>query len=466
MIRMSLTGIGILTLAANFAFASLKQENPPFKVLQLNELIKQKQVTRIDELVSLIPKTILMNPLLVYHSHALNLDRVTLENPRVVLFNEDASLIMAFTQNPGDDLIAQGKDTLEIIEFDESKHKFKLQELVFDGKSVPNSSKSETNPQFCLKCHGNNPRPIFNAYNSWPGFYGSFGTKGYAVNGSKEFAGLENFLLSKANKPRYRDLDLDGYKLDSIGFKTTSRGMGDLADQVQFSINLMFGVKLENLMWNRLGAKLVKDKNFKKLAPLFYALGEESNRCGPIRDRVKEHASQFMKKPGVEVRAQQLLEKINNQTVADHAELESVIIDMNSKDGQLNPAVDSRGVTTMLHSNLKMLGSTPESPLDQKAFFDLLILMESIFRDLDYTSNDISTTPSLPTAGTFHLKRLGRRLIDEQFFQNLISGIYLASPQFKNRFDSMSCGDLQKSSFKAIKNLRVPNPDLPGILYR
>ncbi len=431
-----------------------------FNSTDLEQLIHSNKVSYLDRLIPLLPQKILMNPLMIYDSHA-NSSIVDPLNPRVVLFNEDASLIMAFTKNPGLSEIYAGNDRLEILEFSEATKKFVAKEMIFNGRMPP--ANAIINRPLCLRCHGTDPRPIFNDYNAWPGFYGSFGTKGYAVRDTKEFNFLKDFLNERQSKARYLSLNLDGYALDSTGYKTTARGMGELSDRVQFSINLMFGAKIEALMWKRLGSKLVNDKNFNKLAPLFYLLGEETNRCGPIREKVKEMAKFLKITPETNALSQTLTQKINQQTLIDQSKIETIILDYNSVGNVLSPTADPRGVINIIYSNLKLLGN---SNYDQESFFDLLLIMESVFRKLSYSSTDISTTPGRPTAGIFHLKRLGQRAIDEQFFQNLISGIYESSPSFKQSYDSLGCNELMALSEASIKQLSIPDPLGAGVLYR
>lgn len=436
-----------------------------FQVDDLKKLVEENKITTIDQLIPLLPKNILMNPLMVYQSHALHLDRVSSESPRVILFNEDASLVMAFTQNPGQDLIAQGTDALEVIEFNKVSNKFEMKEFVFDGSETPFKKPISVNPAVCLSCHGANPRPIFNDYNSWPGFYGSFGTRGYAVQGTQEFKFFEKFLDQRQQTPRYKDLDLDGIQKDEVGYRTTSRGFGPLHDEFKFSINMAFGAKIESLMWKRLAGKLSNDSNFEKLKPLFYALGEETNRCGPIRKTITNLAS--IVKATDEPNALVLQEKIGRQINLDHQAVVDTILEFNAVDGILDKEADSRGIVNIPYINWNKIGFVPDDPnIDKQAFSDLLLLMESTFSKLEYSSSDLSTTPGYPTRGIFHLSRLGRLLIDEQFFQNLMREISFVSPDFKNRFDQLDCIEIQKQAVAATGLLVVPNTNNAGVLYK
>ena len=436
-----------------------------FNLSDLKSIVDANKAYTVDQLLPLLPQQMRANPLLVYDSRALRLDRVNMKTPRIILFNEDASLIMAITKHPGDALIAAGEDSLEVIQLNEQTKKFEMLDLVFNGQESPFDRALEKNPKLCLTCHGANPRPVFNDYNAWPGFYGSFSTRGYAVKGTPEFSGLEMLLANVSNMPRYKDLDFSGFAQDDIGIRTTSRGMGDLHDSLKFSINLAFGAKLEAQMWRRLGAKLVSDANFRSIAPLFYMMGEETNRCGTARERAKFINKLLLATTSTPDRAGKLLTRMKAQIQADYDIVQEIMIKHNSVGGIMNEHADPRGILNIPYGNYKM-NPRDHAPLDPDSFFALYMNMEAVFRHLGYDSTDLSTTPGRPSAGIFHLKRLGKLLIDEQFFQNLIGGIYEADPTFKATYDSFSCDLVSLLAQNAVKYISLPDPAQPGVLYK
>lgn len=437
-----------------------------FNLNDLKTLVEANKAYTVDQVIPLLPEHMRKNPLLVYDSHALRLDRVSLETPRIILFNEDASLIMAITKYPGQETIAAGEDSIEVIELSSQTHKFEMKDLVFDGTQSPFARSIETNPALCLTCHGANPRPVFNDYNSWPGFFGSFSTRGYAIKGTTEYAALQKFMNGLPQLPRYRDLDFGGYAEDQIGIRTTSRGMGELADQLKFSINLIFGAKLEGQMWRRLGAKLVADPNFRAIAPLFYMMGEESNRCGTARVRVRSVRDMLLTNSTQPERQTALIDRFKAQIQLDHEPVSETLLKFNSLDGKtMDASADPRGVLNIPYANYNT-SLREHAPVDAEAFFALMVNMETIFQHLGYDTTDLSTTPKHPTSGIFHLKKVGKLLIDEQFFQNLIGGIYEADPTFKLTYDGMGCELIEAFSQKAVSLLTLPDPSRPGVLYK
>lgn len=110
------------------------------------------------------------NYVMSYRSRSLQ--QASFENPRIILFNKNADFVFAFNGNSSH----RGFANLEMMHFDHIKNKFEFYELFFrDNKS----QLSEVNPKKCLACHQSqqraniDPRPNWEPYNAWLGFYGS-----------------------------------------------------------------------------------------------------------------------------------------------------------------------------------------------------------------------------------------------------------------------------------------------------
>ena len=131
-------------VAGLIVFSGTALAAAPFSFDELHALIEANHVTTVDQLVPLLPPYMKRNAMLVYKSHALHADRVTPAAPRAILFNEDASLIIAFTGNPGAAAIASGNDPLEVIRFDPTSHRFEMRDLVMDGVSSPFTAQLRT----------------------------------------------------------------------------------------------------------------------------------------------------------------------------------------------------------------------------------------------------------------------------------------------------------------------------------
>jgi hypothetical protein len=108
---------------------------------------------------------------LVYESRSPN--RSSLEWPRIILTNSDATLILGIPGNPEE---ARG-NTIELIETDPKTKVLRFREIVFRKDGIENNPA----PKTCVACHGNaksefsrsGMRPIWDGYPDWPGVFGS-----------------------------------------------------------------------------------------------------------------------------------------------------------------------------------------------------------------------------------------------------------------------------------------------------
>jgi hypothetical protein len=113
-----------------------------------------------------------------------------------VAFTPQVDLVFTFT-----DASQKGGDRLEVLAFNEHQLEFELYEVTFQNHRANLSRK---NPAQCLRCHGSPPRPNWQEYPSWPGFYGSFDDK--LVTAEKEDAGIAQLISRAPQHPRYRHL--------------------------------------------------------------------------------------------------------------------------------------------------------------------------------------------------------------------------------------------------------------------
>ena len=96
--------------------------------------------------------------------HSQSLQKADPLNPRAIVFGPDAKFIFTFT-----DAAQVGGDKIEVLHFRDEITSFELREIVFSNDKA---EVSEANPAACLQCHGTHPRPIWSAYDVWPGAYG------------------------------------------------------------------------------------------------------------------------------------------------------------------------------------------------------------------------------------------------------------------------------------------------------
>jgi hypothetical protein len=422
----------LLIIVSLIATLTVQAQEKNFGLTEFKNLIQTQNVTTVDQLIPLLPEVLRNNAVFVYESHGLHSERATPQTPRVILFNEDASLIMAFTKNPGADAIRAGEDSVEILHFDSDVKKFETVEITLNGQDEPISKGLvQVNPTACVGCHTSNPRPIFFEYNNWPGMFGSFSDRGYATNGTPEFTFVENFLNQKVGLSRYKDLIYDGFKKNAFGYRISSKNKGD-----DYSTpTLLLGEKIEDLMFKRMAAKFISSPDYKTMAPLISYLGAPNSElyCGPVRDRYQRIINEVYtesQKQDLKV----LINAISAQVLKDSNYKKSIFNLYNKP----NDDGDIRGAINLIYSNLFIDGD-PFFSVNKPAFELELGLLESIAQKLGWVDSDITTHNFLPTVGFSHV-HIGNLYDDEQYFQGLVKELLIQDPDFqKNYYKDSGC---------------------------
>jgi hypothetical protein len=188
---------------------SLPQDTttPPFVFADLRQLIIDNHITTIDALLPLLPHNLLVNYAFVYESRGLHKANAFFDQPRVVLFSR--TFFLAYGKDPKLAPAVNDTDDLETMEFDPQAQRFTLRNLTFGNGQSPFTTEPEENPQVCQTCHGADPHPISDAYDFWPGFYGSVERDGCATmeKDTPEMAGYQAFLgKNRTQSDRYRFL--------------------------------------------------------------------------------------------------------------------------------------------------------------------------------------------------------------------------------------------------------------------
>lgn len=110
------------------------------------------------------------NYVLGYRSRSLQ--KSSPSHPRAIMFNKNADLVVSFNGNAEH----KGFSNIELMRFNHNTKAFEFYEMSFAKNKA---QLSEPNPKKCLACHQSvtrtttDPRPNWEPYNNWPGFYGS-----------------------------------------------------------------------------------------------------------------------------------------------------------------------------------------------------------------------------------------------------------------------------------------------------
>ncbi len=204
--------------------------------------------------------------------------------PRVVLFTSDAKLMVAFTGNPD----KPGFNTVETIRFDDNQAAFFTSRFVLSDAVVKDPSlaplvplNGKPNRPECTSCHGSDPRPIFDSYNVWPGFYGSLADEP-GLNPA-EFVNYKKFLAKQKNRADLPYGGLKWAKTSSVYPYMPSNGKAprplEKPEQLKQLPNTRLGMALTELNRARIARKLKQAEGFKRLRyPILFGLAG----CSPL----------------------------------------------------------------------------------------------------------------------------------------------------------------------------------------
>jgi hypothetical protein len=187
-----------------------------------------------------------------YNSHSLQ--GSSRASPRVILHG-NGNLLLTFNGNAAD----RGYQTLEMIEF-KGDTGYEFRSLHFGHgtsatdvgvsdieESIGSVQISKPNPQACLTCHGSeNPKPIWDPYVIWGGFYGGdddgLFTYGRAKSDYSSFPGPDlettawkDFKSSAHLHPRYQFL---------TGVITSSHVLGHESDRINLNFNKLLSYQM------------------------------------------------------------------------------------------------------------------------------------------------------------------------------------------------------------------------------
>jgi len=175
-------------------------EEKPFTKEELFKSFEGKKITNVEEFVAALPESIRKNYVLIYESKSLQ--SASFKRQRVVLRSPLSEVMLTFSDPQGS--TNDHDSNVELMFWEPKEKAFKMQEITFNksGHKV-----SEVNPSGCIKCHGNDPRPNWEPYSTWPGVYGGnaeFRFGGELVKGERKY--LDAFVASAPKHPIYKNL--------------------------------------------------------------------------------------------------------------------------------------------------------------------------------------------------------------------------------------------------------------------
>jgi hypothetical protein len=213
-----------------------------FSLSDLESLFAKKRISTPEELMQHLPPEMREKYSLVYDTRNRE-QPATPEKPRLLLFNEDASLAVALSGME----ITKHVSSAEIIAFDKKQNRFEFKSIQFLGQSTsePLPFKIDHNPSACVGCH--NERPNWDSYAVWPGFFGSTNRPN---NVEKEI--FTKFVGASLKTGIYQYLTgLDGRVLNNYDARTTPfLSFDDVNAEITEELNALNAVRIFDKLQN------------------------------------------------------------------------------------------------------------------------------------------------------------------------------------------------------------------------
>lgn len=192
-----------------------KEGEPLMTIDGIMTFIEQNKISTINGLLNKLPAHFKNNFSLVEHTKGEG--QSNLKHPRIVLFGSDGTFLMNISTKPDDPKY----DLLDCAALNEINGKWEFSQFDFT-KEKPQLHR---NPTSCIRCHGDNPRPVWGTNMDWPGIFGD-----------NEAAGPNGEALSYRHVLRMREIIAGQTYSDRFDFlswsdqKLTSGGIRRIAD--------------------------------------------------------------------------------------------------------------------------------------------------------------------------------------------------------------------------------------------
>lgn len=168
----------------------------------VRSLVEARRVKSVDELLPLLPEDFRSRFVLLKDSGSTQ--DASVRAPRVLMYTSNASLVVAFNGLS----MQSGYEDLETYEFDATNGRFTFREIHFPAPDEADVVRfSIDNPPTCKSCHKAIPRPMFDAWPSWPS---AMFTTDHTGSGlpmpEADKASFDDFVKHGAGVGRYKQL--------------------------------------------------------------------------------------------------------------------------------------------------------------------------------------------------------------------------------------------------------------------
>ena len=176
----------------------------PFNYQDLTKLASDPKIKNQQDFLNAIPEGTLQTFTFTFKSESAQGPGVSEEFPGIIRMSEDGKLMIRYTCDPSKPTY----NRVEMMTWDDATDKFKMVSMDF-GRRTPTGPHVEENPALCLKCHnpgGENapvdPRPNWQQYDQWDGFYGGQDDTFNAYTGGETIPGHRAVTEEEATKQK------------------------------------------------------------------------------------------------------------------------------------------------------------------------------------------------------------------------------------------------------------------------
>lgn len=209
----------------------------------LKQLIQENKIQTVEQLLPKVSDKLRSQFTLVHTSDSLQ--KATVHQPRVIMYNDKASFVMTFNATSND---------VEVLEFNETSGSFRFSNVEFQ-KGGPQFNSNNVR---CLQCHSTNYQdafPIWEQYPLWQGVYGTFKdmiADDIDLGKGKPSLKLKrgyylNFKATAMYRDRYKNLIFPKPYYNSIGIQTGDSFVSPYTDYPHNGPNFALGHNLSQL---------------------------------------------------------------------------------------------------------------------------------------------------------------------------------------------------------------------------
>lgn len=264
---------------------SSKNDEPEMTIEGVMRFIEKNKISTITDLLNSLPVHFRNNFSLVEHTKGEG--QSNLRFPRIVLFGSDGTFLMNISTKPDDPKY----DLLDCAELNEGSGIWEFSQFDFTDEQP----KLHRNPSSCVRCHGDNPRPVWGTNMDWPGVFGdneAAGPNGEALS-YKHVLRMKEIMSGNTYSDRFDFLTWSCQTLSSGGI----RRIADHAFGAELLVsNMAMGTATARGVFTRI--KRNKSSVYKEIREVLLLLGYEHMVPNILSDVEKQKINDIVKEFG------------------------------------------------------------------------------------------------------------------------------------------------------------------------